>query len=194
MVIFGKLDQTELDIIRSKKDIFLKRSVKAGLYSKKTSRLDEDIRKSSIYFLDINEFPVIYNVLQSTIIQHFSKYNFDLSLPASIQYTWYGEGGHFKWHQDVINDNRDTKRFLTMSVNISDQEEYDGGELILKHDYKQHQLGKDPGSFVIFPAFLLHKANKVTRGERESMVVWIHQTNDNLKKLKIKYNEIYGVN
>lgn len=189
MIIQGKLDQTELELIRSKKQIFLERSVKAGLYTKNSSKLNEDVRKSLVYFLQFSEFPSIYSILQTTVIQNYNFYNLNLTVPCSIQYTWYGKGGHFKWHQDVINDSKDKKRLLTMSVNISKSNEYEGGEFILRHNNKYLQLSKDAGSFIIFPSFVLHKANKVTKGQRESMVVWMQDDSSSVNRLKEIYKD-----
>ncbi len=61
-----------------------------------------------------------------------------------------------------------------MSLNLSDPACYEGGELQLKTKTGIIQLDKAPGSLIVFPSFMTHRACEVKSGIRESIVVWIH--------------------
>lgn len=93
---------------------------------------------------------------------------------VEVQYTRYDVGGHFKKHQDVVGNGKDYKvRCLTLSMNITDESKYEGGELILFNGNEKIFLPKKSGSFVIFPSFVHHQANSVLSGTRHVIVAWL---------------------
>jgi PKHD-type hydroxylase len=58
-----------------------------------------------------------------------------------------------------------------MSVQLSEPDEYEGGELEFLNF--EQPIPKDIGSLIVFPSYLVHRVNPVTRGLRRSMVSWI---------------------
>ena len=70
-------------------------------------------------------------------------------------------------------------RKLSVTINITDETEYDGGNL--KFDYGRHSdvddetclIARGQGSMVVFPSFLPHCVTPVTRGTRYSLVLWV---------------------
>jgi PKHD-type hydroxylase len=71
-------------------------------------------------------------------------------------------------------------RKLSMTINLCEPEEYDGGELLFdmgvhrdKNDrFHNCQEIKSQGSVIVFPSFVHHCVTPVTRGTRYSLVVW----------------------
>lgn len=71
-------------------------------------------------------------------------------------------------------------RKISMTINLCEPEEYDGGEL--KFDFGLHRSQKDRfhiceeirerGSIIVFPSFLRHCVTPVTKGTRYSLVMW----------------------
>ena len=69
-------------------------------------------------------------------------------------------------------------RKLSMSVSLSDSQEYNGGNL--EFDFRAISKNKpwackeinSKGSVVVFPSFLWHRVTPVTRGIRYSLVSW----------------------
>ena len=69
-------------------------------------------------------------------------------------------------------------RKLSMTVNLTDETSYDGGDLML--DFGAHsprgkyqvEEAREQGTIVIFPSFLYHCVSPVTRGTRYSLVMW----------------------
>ena len=91
------------------------------------------------------------------------------------------KAGRYDWHMDV-GAHGVNKRKLAMTVQLSDPKDYDGGDLKFNlrglDSYREDNiLGPPPefkqqGSIVIFPSFLWHKVEPITRGTRYSLVVW----------------------
>jgi predicted 2-oxoglutarate/Fe(II)-dependent dioxygenase YbiX len=77
----------------------------------------------------------------------------------------YTPGGHYDWHGDnEILDYKERK----ISVIIALNDEYEGGntEFIWPRPPHTEIIHLEPGSALVFPAFMFHRALKVTSGER----------------------------
>jgi len=75
---------------------------------------------------------------------------------------------HFDWHIDSV-DKENSLRKLSISVQLSEPSDYDGGAL----EFMPHGevvFSRDRGTAILFPAYLCHRVTRVTRGVRASMV------------------------
>lgn len=185
-IVTGCLSEKELLKLRQACSVFRTKASKAGLYSKGGSSINEEFRKALTYFPKPEEFRYGCNLLQSLIMASYHDVysNLNYERISEIQYSMYETGGKFQKHQDVVATNKDTVRCLTMTINLSDEDAYGGGELVVFMDKGKLVLSKQPGSFVIFPSFFMHEAKEVLSGERESMVTWLHSPLDKLTKFK----------
>jgi len=125
----------------------------------------------------INEEARITNVLLETILYFLkeanvnAKWNFDLDSLEHIQIGEYEVGGFYGWHKDIFSPNENNKqRKLSMSILLSDENSFDGGEFEFK-DIDDQPILKQ-GSVLVFPSFLEHQVKVVTRGVRYSAVAW----------------------
>ena len=139
---------------------------------------DKSVRSSSVKWIPQNEqWEWLYKRLMDLAVQaNDTLWNFDLiSAPELIQYTEYyaSEEGHYDWHQD-IGPNEGSLRKVSITVQLSEADEYEGGDL-------QLWLGGDSvmssargaGVVVVFPSYLMHRVSKVTKGTRRSFVLWV---------------------
>jgi predicted 2-oxoglutarate/Fe(II)-dependent dioxygenase YbiX len=95
----------------------------------------------------------------------------------SMNYLVYNNSDHYTYHQDLdVNSKKERirKRVLTVSTQLSDEEDYNGGELILKINDNEIVSPKHKGSAVVFLSDTPHKVNAVTSGTRKSAVTWFH--------------------
>ena len=118
----------------------------------------------------------IYDRLMNYIFSANKEYNFDLSVIVDdIQFTVYksSENGNYSWHDDILIDNTNTMRKLSLSVQLSDSHEYEGGELEIVTGFSNFIASKKLGTIIIFPSFLVHRVKPVTNGQRISLVFWI---------------------
>jgi PKHD-type hydroxylase len=61
---------------------------------------------------------------------------------------------------------------VSITVFISDIDEYDGGELIIHGSFGMQEVKLPSGSVVVYPSSSLHEVAEVTRGERLVAVTW----------------------
>jgi PKHD-type hydroxylase len=104
-------------------------------------------------------------------------WNYDLwGYQDGLQYTiYYDNGGHYDWHADLGPGMSNRK--LSCVVQLSDPDEYDGGELQFNTGSQIISVPKKKGLVVFFSSFVLHRVSPVTRGIRKSLVAWISGPN-----------------
>ena len=62
---------------------------------------------------------------------------------------------------------------LSVTLFLSEPEEYDGGELIVDDYYGKHSVKLPAGHLVLYPSTSLHGVTPVTRGARVSSFFWL---------------------
>ena len=90
----------------------------------------------------------------------------------------YGIGQHFGVHVDnaVRGDHLTGARIrtdLSVTLFLSEPDEYDGGELIVEDHYGSHEVKLPAGQLVLYPATSLHTVTPVTRGARVASFFWL---------------------
>ena len=170
-----------------------------GGYEKKKKLNKEEIknlqrkRKSDLVWLnDTWIYKEIHPYVQQANIQ--AGWNFDWNFSESCQFTKYKHNQYYDWHCDSWekpynkknkNDpNHGKIRKLSMTCQLSDGSEYQGGELefdFRNYDPPMRDEAKDKvqckeilpkGSIIVFPSFVWHRVKPVTSGTRYSLVVW----------------------
>jgi PKHD-type hydroxylase len=90
----------------------------------------------------------------------------------------YGIGQHFGVHVDnaVRGDHLTGTRIrtdLSVTLFLSEPDEYDGGELIVEDYYGSHEVKLPAGHLVLYPATSLHTVTAITRGSRVASFFWL---------------------
>tara|TARA_R100001244_G_C5169447_1_gene131584 strand:+ start:2036 stop:2689 length:654 start_codon:yes stop_codon:yes gene_type:complete len=136
----------------------------------------------------------IYKEIQPyvNLANRLTNWNFDWDWTEQMQFTKYGLNQHYNWHCDsypkpyidVPDGMKGKIRKLSVTVSLSDPDDYDGGglefDLRNTHDYEWNEKKsktvcqeiKYKGSVVVFPSFVWHRVTPVTRGTRYSLVMW----------------------
>ena len=144
------------------------------------------IRRSKVSWLGgaIKHLDIYMPICQ--IIQRLNAefYHFDLTDPEAFQITKYDEKnqGFYKPHQDQqydFADRQQTVRKLSMSIQLTSPEHYEGGQLQFPDDKDSFNVedAMDQGTVVFFPSYIKHGVTPVTKGIRYSLVCWIHGPN-----------------
>ena len=134
-------------------------------------------------------------------VQRANRENFLYDLTnidgESLQYTVYGEGEYYGWHndsglathykpvsagnrgtgeqimQDFVNKNCEKIRKLSFSLLLSDSDTYEGGNLqFLDEAGKSYIAPRQRGTIILFDSRAQHRVQKVTKGVRKSLVGW----------------------
>ncbi len=138
-------------------------------------KYNDDLRKSSVMFIDNTaENEWIYNKLASLAINcNNERYWFDLlGFHQELQLTRYTEGDFFDWHLD-FGAGGISARKLSMTVQLSDPDDYEGGDLQFMINQKIVNAPREKGTIVIFPSFIIHRVTPITKGTRQSIVGWV---------------------
>lgn len=101
-------------------------------------------------------------------------WGFDLTgMLEDLQYTVYPEGaGHYTWHMDV-DRGLAAQRKISITMQLSDPSEYEGGELEIFTSSNVVQAPKTQGTAILFPSYFMHRVKPVTKGTRRSLVLWV---------------------
>jgi len=130
-------------------------------------------RKSRIAWLTGNS--TVKTLLDPYIAEAQNIMNIDVNFDAEIQFTEYHatEGGKYDWHHDVDwSNNNNFDRKLSLTVQLSDPYDYDGGDFEFSEIEELPSMAKQKGSVVVFPSYLAHRVTPVSRGVRRSLVAW----------------------
>jgi len=152
--------------------------VRAQTQAEDNGLTETEYRKSNVKWLPMTEqYKWIYDKIGDMAYEaNQNLYHFDLhSMPEQIQYTEYydHEKGHYDWHMDTGYGNL-SQRKISVTVQLSDGDEYEGGDLQLWPGGIYPLVApRGKGNVVIFPSFMMHRVTPVTRGTRKSFVLWL---------------------
>ena len=113
----------------------------------------------------------------------------------SMQYTRYEAGQYYKWHndagldgqykpvavgnradglgQDFVNENVEMVRKLSFTMQLSDPDDYEGGNVqLLSEAGESYICPRQRGTMILFDSRTQHRVLKVTKGTRKSIVGW----------------------
>lgn len=114
----------------------------------------------------------------------------------NLQYTQYGEGQYYNWHidagidscykpskprhsgvnnpDDKLNLDNEYVRKLSFSLQLSDPEDYRGGEVqFMDNAGRSFFMPKQRGTIAFFDSRTPHRVRKVKSGMRKSVVGWV---------------------
>lgn len=140
---------------------------------------DPSIRVSKVSWIEYSNCPWLYDRLAYITRQiNGQYYNFDLyGFAENMQFTVYESNadgqGHYGWHIDKGYSPGGAPRKLSMVLQLSDPDEYEGGDLELLYSKQPVAMEKKKGRVYFFPSYTLHQVTPVTKGTRRTLVVWV---------------------
>lgn len=101
-------------------------------------------------------------------------FNYELTDIQSLQFTSYDakEKGFYQKHIDMMYKGTGTRK-LSLSVQLSDTNDYEGGDLLLHYKNEPDVGFRNQGTATFFPSWMLHEVTPVTKGKRYSLVAWV---------------------
>jgi len=148
-----------------------KQGIKGGV-------LDTKTRTSHISWIPFSKMKDMYkdieHIMKTTNGNHFG---FDgMQITEMAQYTEYPEGGFYEWHvdNDINCAHEPPVRKISMTCLLSPESEFEGGDLELMAEGKVAKIKQ--GHAVFFASFIRHRVKPVTRGRRQSLVMWFGGT------------------
>lgn len=144
-----------------------------------------DIRRSSIKWIyDDPSTDWLYEKIVDGI-KFVNQNNFDyiLKFVEDLQFTSYDEkikgfyGKHIDCDMSKLSECYVNVRKLSFSIQLSDESDYDGGELIMYLNDEKFISPKKRGTIIFFDSKLSHEVTPVIRGKRHSLVGWANGPN-----------------
>jgi PKHD-type hydroxylase len=136
---------------------------------------DPKVRDSFVQFLFPNEVTDwVFARLAGVIIgMNEAFFGFDLTaMEQGLQFTRYSAPGeHYEWHID--RGMQTGTRKLSLTLQLSDPDTYEGGDLELWFGGEPIQASRERGMMTLFPSWAMHRVKPVTEGVRYSLVCWV---------------------
>jgi PKHD-type hydroxylase len=106
---------------------------------------------------------------------------FSATLPLRILpplFNRYAGGGTYGLHVDgaVMRQGaggEPLRSDVSCTLFLSEPDEYEGGELIVRDTYGEHEARLPAGDLLVYPASSLHEVRPVTRGARVAAFFWV---------------------
>ena len=193
IVAYGKQHQAEMAVTGG----VSKKVETGGKLTKKEIKNIQKKRDSDIVWMNDKW---IYDAVHPYIHEANKKagWNFEWDWSESCQFTKYGVGQYYGWHCDSWEEPYQRKqnedgtypidhgkiRKLSVTISLTEPDEYVGGNLEFDFrnqiDWERDKKSKikecteirPRGSIIVFPSFVWHRVAPVTKGVRNSLVVW----------------------
>ena len=145
-----------------------------GMDNPEKSGTDTKKRITTISWIPFKEMSHMYEEL-NVFVQRANRNHFgfeDIRIAEPAQFTEYPVGGFYDWHMDcdVVMAHEPPVRKISMTLLLNDPSEFEGGDLQLMGPDKTLPLKQ--GHAICFASFLNHRVQAVTKGMRQSLVVW----------------------
>ena len=146
---------------------------------RKDGDLNKDKRNSKIVW---TTEPWVYELVFKYMhaANNNSGWNFKIDAAEPMQIAKYDVGGHYEDHFDgdgytkynvpVPENNLINGKTRKLSMTIVLNDDYEGGEF--KFFTETHSIKEKTGTVIVFPSYMVHRVNPITKGTRYSLVVW----------------------
>lgn len=134
---------------------------------------NEEWRRSKIAWMTSEK--EIQDIIAPFAFEAAKLLDVDINFHNDIQYTEYHatDKGHYSWHNDVDwTTDKPTDRKLSLTVQLSDPSEYEGGTFEFSQVEQVPEEAKTKGTVLVFLSPLDHRVTPVTEGVRKSLVSW----------------------
>lgn len=106
------------------------------------------------------------------IFANQQAWKFDVTHANQCDYLIYDVEGHYHAHTDTFMDPTQAEcRKLTVLAFLND--DFEGGRLFLQNGSERIYPPQGAGTVLVFPSFMLHGVEPVTKGVRRSVVTWL---------------------
>ena len=149
-------------------------TAKVGMGKRPDGGYDPNKRVTTISWIPFKEMPDMYKDIERSMLKaNNNHFGFEgMRLTEIGQFTHYPTGGFYYWHMDndVLGKHQPPVRKISMTLLLSPEHEFEGGELEFMQKGKTAKLKQ--GQAIFFASWLQHRVKPVTRGERKSLVMW----------------------
>lgn len=141
-----------------------------------------EIRSADIY--DVTNVPelrwIFDKIAAAVYVANKEHFDFDAgTIQHGLQLIHYKADaevpGHYNWHTDAGRGVVATRK-ISFVAQLSEPDKYKGCELEVFDHGGVIQASKERGSMHMFPSYMVHRVRPIEKGERWSLVIWVHGT------------------
>ena len=129
-------------------------------------------------YSDVEDVNYFYEKIREEVVKannlYWSFNLYDFGEPLKFMEYSSEYNAFVKMHTDLGHFGVTKYRKLTVIVQLSDGDDYDGGNLVIQNYETLQVIPRKRGTIIIFPSFLLHRVEPVTRGVRNSLVTFAY--------------------
>ena len=156
-------------------EIGAKRLAVPGVVGGESVEINKEIRDSKVAWLyAADDMAWVFQRVAGAVDSLNKRFfNFDVyGMTEGFQFTRYdAPSGYYGLHVD--RGLGIAPRKLSVTIQLNDSAEFEGGELSLYDSNKPTEPEMHQGKMVIFPSYTLHEVKPVTKGTRYSLVCWV---------------------
>ena len=135
---------------------------------------DEEVRNCKTSTIPFQQLLWFENLLSEALSEiNFNHYEFDLVGFSDLQCIEYNKGTYFKRHLDNFLGKPEYQRKLTFIFQLTDPDEYVGGDLVVYTHQDEETMTRKQGSLIVFPSYTMHEVREVLSGTRHSIIGWV---------------------
>ena len=167
------MNMTQKNLFREGEVLFTKEEcefIKNGIQDSPAGTSSDDIHRR------YEEFLILDVKILDLIFEKIKKYGVKKIKEGRV--LCYKKGCFFNMHTDAYVGK--THRYKTVLIQLSDENDYEGGELIIENKI----MDKKIGTTVMIDATVLHGMKVLKNGVRFSFVIWLDREDMGLKNME----------
>jgi hypothetical protein len=98
-------------------------------------------------------------------------WQYDITHSNQAEFLMYDVKGKYETHVDTFHARSNETRKLTILVFLND--DFEGGKFYIQNSHERFYPQQTPGTVLVFPSFMPHGVEPVTKGIRYSVVTWM---------------------
>jgi hypothetical protein len=98
-------------------------------------------------------------------------WKYDITHSNQSEFLMYDVKGKYETHVDTFHQHSNETRKLTILVFLND--DFEGGKFYIQNGHKRTYPEQKKGTVLIFPSFMPHGVEPITKGVRYSIVTWM---------------------
>ena len=98
-------------------------------------------------------------------------WKYDITHSNQSEFLVYDVKGKYETHVDTFHEHSNETRKLTVLVFLND--DFEGGKFYIQNSHERLYPEQKKGSVLIFPSFMPHGVEPITKGVRYSIVTWM---------------------
>jgi hypothetical protein len=102
---------------------------------------------------------------------NYDIWKYDITHSNQSEFLMYDVKGKYETHVDTFHQHSNETRKLTILVFLND--DFEGGKFYIQNGHKRTYPEQKKGTVLIFPSFMPHGVEPITKGMRYSIVTWM---------------------